>query len=54
MYDDQALEDYGPCRVAQAVREGAEDLSNTCFARMGRDKDVFDILGLWGRKLCTR
>ena len=51
MHDDQALEDDGPCRVAQAVREGAEDLSDACFACMGRDEDVLDILGLGGRKL---
>lgn len=37
MYDDQALEDYGPRRVAQSVREGAKYLSNTGLARMRRD-----------------
>jgi hypothetical protein len=45
MYDDQALEYDGPCRVAQSVRKGAEDLSDTSFAGMRRDEDVFDILG---------
>jgi hypothetical protein len=44
VYDDQALEYDGPCRVAQAVRKGAEDLSNTGFAGMCRDEDMFDIL----------
>lgn len=45
MYDDQALEYDGPCRVAQSVRKGAEDLSNACLAGMRRDEDVLDILG---------
>lgn len=54
MHDDQTLEYYGPSRVAQPVREGTEDLSDSCFACMGRDEDVFDILGLWGCKLWQR
>ena len=44
VHDDQALEDNGPRRVAQAVLEGAKDLGDACFARMGRDEDVLDIL----------
>jgi hypothetical protein len=51
MYDDQALEDNGPCRVAQSVREGAKDLGDAGFSSMCRDQDVLDILGLWGGEL---
>ena len=51
VHDDQALEDNGPRRVAQAVLEGAKDLGNACLARMRRDEDVLDILGLGGREL---
>jgi hypothetical protein len=46
VYDDQALEYDGPCRVAQAVREGAEDLGDARFTGMCRDEDVLDILRL--------
>ena len=51
VHDDQALEDNGPRRVAQAVLEGAKDLGDACLARMRRDEDVLDILGLGGRGL---
>lgn len=44
MHDDQALEHDGPCGVAQAVREGAKDLGDACFAGMRRYKDMLDIL----------
>lgn len=51
MDDDQALEDNGPCRVAQTIGKGAEDLSDTCLAGMGRNQNVLDILGLGCGKL---
>jgi hypothetical protein len=51
MYDDQALEYDGPCRVAQSIGKGAEDLSDTSFASMRRDEDVFDIFRFGCRKL---
>jgi len=51
VYDDHALVYNGPGRVAQSVGEGAKDLRNAGFARVGRDEDVFDILGLWGGEL---
>lgn len=44
MDNDKALEDNGPCRVAQTVGEGAEDFSDACFAGVCRNEDVFDIL----------
>jgi hypothetical protein len=47
MDDDQTLEDDGPCRVAQAVGEGAEDLSDACFASVCSDEYMLDIFGLW-------
>lgn len=43
MYNDQALVDDGPGRVAEADRKGAEDLANACFAGVGSDEDMFDI-----------
>jgi hypothetical protein len=42
--DDEALEDNGPGRVAQAVGEGAEDLSDASFAGVRGDEYVLDIL----------
>lgn len=54
MYDDQALEDNGPRGIAQSVRQGAEYLSDSSFAGVRRDQDVFDIFGLWGGKLHMR
>jgi hypothetical protein len=51
MHDDQALEDNGPRRVAQAVLKGAKDLGDACFAGMRRDEDGLDILRLGGREL---
>lgn len=45
VHNDQALEDNSPCRVAQAVGEGAKYLGDACFARMCRDEDVLDIFG---------
>lgn len=44
VHDDEALEDNGPCRVAQAVGEGAKDLGDSGLARVGCDEDVLDIL----------
>lgn len=46
MHDDEALEHNRPRAVAQPVHEGAKDLGDARFARVGRDEDVFDILGL--------
>jgi hypothetical protein len=42
--DDEALEDNGPGRVAQAVGEGAEDLSDTGLAGVRSDEYMLDIL----------
>ena len=53
MHDDQALEDNGPRRVAQAVRQRAEDLGDAGLARMRRDEDVLDIFRLGCRELYT-
>jgi hypothetical protein len=52
VYNDQALEDDGPCRVAQAVREGTEDLSDPSLAGMRRDEDMLDILRFGCCELC--
>ena len=46
MDNDKALEDDGPCRIAQAVGESAKDFSDTCLASMCRNEDMLDILGL--------
>jgi hypothetical protein len=51
MYNDHALVHDSPCGVSQSVREGSKYLRNTGFTRVGRDEDVFDILGLWGGEL---
>ena len=51
MYDDQALEDNGPRRVAQSVREGAKDLGDAGFSSMCRYQDMLDILGFGRGKL---
>jgi hypothetical protein len=51
VYDDQALEDNGPCRVAQSIRQGPEDLCYAGFTCVCRDQDVLDILGLRGGEL---
>lgn len=48
---DQALEDNGPCRVAQPVLQSPKYLSYPGLARMRRDEDVLNVLGLWGRGL---
>jgi hypothetical protein len=45
---DEALEDDGPCRVADAVLERPEDLTHAGVARVCRDEDVLDIFGLGG------
>lgn len=45
MHNDEALEDNGPSRVAQAVGEGAEDFGDACLACVRRDKNVLDIFG---------
>ena len=47
MDGDQALEDDGPCGIAEAVCEGAKDFADASFAGMGSDEDVLDILCLW-------
>lgn len=54
MHDDQALEDNGPRRVAQAVREGAKYLRDAGFPRVRGDQDMLDVFGLWGSKLHVR
>jgi hypothetical protein len=54
MYNDQALEDNSPCRVAQAVRKGAKDLSDACLAGVSGYEDVLDILGFGCGELCVR
>lgn len=54
MYNDEALEYDGPCRVAQAVCEGAKYLGDTCLTGMRCNQDMFDILGLGGCKLERR
>ena len=46
VHDNQALVDDGPGGVAEAVRQGAEDLADARFAGVGCDEDVLDILGL--------
>ena len=51
VHDNHALVYDGPCRVAQSVGEGSKDLRDAGFARVGRDEDMFDILGLWGGEL---
>jgi hypothetical protein len=51
MYDDQALEDNGPCRVAQPVRKGSKDLCNAGFTRVGRYQNMFDVLRFRGGEL---
>lgn len=48
---DEALEDDGPCRVAQAVLQRAEDLGDARLARVRGDEDVLDVLGLRGGSL---
>jgi hypothetical protein len=42
--DDEALEDNGPGRVAQAVGKGAEDFGDASLAGMRGDEYVLDIL----------
>jgi hypothetical protein len=44
MYENQALVYNRPCRVAQAVRKGAKDLSDASFTGMSRDENMLDIL----------
>lgn len=51
MDNNKALEDNSPCRVAQAVRESAEDFGDTCFASMRRNEDMLDIFGLGSGEL---
>lgn len=51
--NDQAFVDNGPCRVAEAVCQGAEDLAHTRLAGVGRNEDVLDIFGLWRGELST-
>ena len=54
MHNDQALEDNGPRRVAQAVGEGAKYLRDAGFSRVRGDQDMLDVFGLWGGKLHVR
>lgn len=51
---DEALEDDGPCRVADAVLQRPEDLAHAGVARVCRDEDVLDVFGLWGGGLASR
>ena len=51
--DDEAFVDNGPCRVAEAICQGAEDLAHARLAGMGRNEDVLDIFGLWRGELST-
>lgn len=51
MHDDEAFEDNGPCRVAQAVGESTKDLSDACLTGMRCDEDMLDIFGLGGGEL---
>lgn len=51
MHDNKRLEDDGPGGVAQAVLQGAEDLSDAGLAGMGGDQDVLDIFALGGSEL---
>lgn len=51
VHDDEALEDNGPGGVAEAVGQGAEDLSDAGLAGMRRDENVLDILGFGRREL---
>jgi hypothetical protein len=53
VHNDEALEHNCPRRVAQAVRQGAEYLGDTCLTRVRRDEDVFDILRFGGGELQT-
>lgn len=54
VHDNQALVDDGPGGVAEAVRQGAEDLAHARLARVGCDEDVLDILGLGCGELSSR
>lgn len=49
--DDQALENNGPCRVAQPVGKGSKDLCHASLAGVCGYQNVLDILGFWGGKL---
>lgn len=51
MHNDQTLEHDGPRRVAEAVREGAEDLGDTCLTGVRGHEDVLNIFGLGRREL---
>lgn len=46
---DEALEDDSPCRVAQAVLQGVEDVGDARLG-VGGDEDVLDVFGL-GRRI---
>jgi hypothetical protein len=46
VHDNQRLENDGPCAVAQAVLEDAEDLGDALLAGVRGDEDVLDIFGL--------
>lgn len=48
---DQALEDGRPCRVVEAVLQGAEDLADAGFVGMCCDENVLNVFCLWRRKL---
>jgi hypothetical protein len=54
VHEDQALVYNCPCRVAQAVCKGAEDLSDASFTGMRRDEDMLDILRFGGCELHGR
>jgi hypothetical protein len=45
MDDDQAFEDYGPGRVAQAVCQRAENFCDPSLTRVSGNEDVLDIFG---------
>jgi hypothetical protein len=51
--NDQALEDDGPCGIAQAGLQSAEDLSDAGLSSMCGNEDMLDIFCLWGRGLRT-
>lgn len=42
---------YRPGAIPQPIVEGSKDFGNARLAGVGRNKDVFDILGLWCCKL---
>jgi hypothetical protein len=51
VHDNQALEDDGPCCVPETALEGPKNLRNPSFARVRRDKDMFDVFRFGRGKL---